>query len=175
MVRTCCQLTRCVACVQVSAKSKAPQDDAEYNDAVKYLKTTITDVNDLESKASGVNAAVTKLSSEVERASAAADKLSVSTTLGRSTDLSPVKSAVEAHTARWTKLQADLKALKAELAALDKHVDERHKAGAEMQKLKTKVRAVWLHVRVRVRADGAAGGGSGGQERPQGWSGALGG
>ncbi len=99
-------------------------------------------MNDLESKASSVNGAATKLSSEVDRAVAAADKLSVSTTLGRSTDLSPQKSFMEGHNARWAKLQSDLKALKAELAALDKHVDERHKAGAEMQKLKTKVRRV---------------------------------
>lgn len=122
----------------VTAKAKAPSDDAEYNAAVAFLESQQAELADLETKAGYANATAVKLAGEMERMVLQADKLSQSTGLGRTADLSGNKSFLDAHKARWTKVDADLKELKAELSAMKKHVQERHNAGAEMKKLVTK-------------------------------------
>jgi len=124
--------------VGATAKSKAPKDDVEYNELCKQVASSTVHYKDLEAKLTKYLQAVTVLAGDAEKLAAMSDKISNSSALGRATDQSRVKPSAADLKEKVERAKADVASTLAELKALQAHIDERHREGANMQSLKKK-------------------------------------
>lgn len=119
---------------------------------MKQLAAYTADLKDLESKVNKYVQSASTLAADAEKLAAQSDKVcgcifflalissqvSMTSNLGRSTDRSRVGPAVASLKDMGEKCKADLASALAELKAIDAHIAERHKEGANMASLKKK-------------------------------------
>jgi len=129
-------LTRAGDKLGVSNKSRAPQDDGEYNMLAAKLTEMTKKTKDLEVRVTLLNGSITKMITDNEKLCVQAAGIFGPLAVGKNGDFAGVKQARKEHEERYQRVQEQLKSITDEMKSLQKQVDERHKLGAEHEKKK---------------------------------------
>lgn len=122
----------------ISDRARAPQDDGEYNDLVGRLASTSKALKDLEVRATLLNGSANKMAGDNEKLALQEAALFGPLGVGRNGDFAGLRECKERHAVRYGRVQEQLKHHQDVCKALQASVDERHRLGADHEKLKKK-------------------------------------
>ena len=122
----------------MTARSRAPKDDGEFNELAAALVTHAKQLKDLEVRVTLFNGSTVKMLTDNEKLAVQEAALFGPLGVGRNGDFADIRKGRKEHEERYAAVQSELRRLADDCKRVQALVDERHKRGAEHEKLKKK-------------------------------------